>query len=162
MGYLFSLVLLPAIFIFGLYHLLGWFNVLAINDKEFWRRVALTSSIAHCLLASGFFLAFYYNYQSNELLLANSRGFESILFNSSEFWRLMLIFDIVPTGVVLILFASLERFDISMRGELGVTMLIVYFVGTAQWYWLGGGLGMILQKIWDGLKRQEDDLDWLR
>ena len=33
--------LLPPLFVFGVYHLLTWFNVLHINQRVFWKRVGL-------------------------------------------------------------------------------------------------------------------------
>jgi hypothetical protein len=49
----------------------------------------------------------------------------------------------------------------------GGTMLvaaigITYVVGTAQWYFVGGGIGAILQKIWDGLKTGEEGEEWFQ
>ena len=43
--------LLPLLLVFGLYHLLTWFNVLQINQRAYWKRVALSSAGAHFLLA---------------------------------------------------------------------------------------------------------------
>ena len=47
---------LPLILVFGLYHLMTWFNILNINSRVYWKRVALVSAIAHVLLSTGFFV----------------------------------------------------------------------------------------------------------
>ena len=53
--------LLPPLFVFGVYHLLTWFNVLRINGRVFWKRVAMTSGVCHVLLASGYFAFSYFD-----------------------------------------------------------------------------------------------------
>ena len=45
---------LPLILVFGMYHLMTWFNILRINSLVYWKRVAVVSAIAHVLLY-GFF-----------------------------------------------------------------------------------------------------------
>src|SRR5437016_2009639 len=71
--------LLPPLFVFGVYHLLTWFNVLHINGRVLWKRVAMTSAICHVVLASGFFLFCYFD--------AGDRNFGAYLFNESNFWK---------------------------------------------------------------------------
>ena len=38
---------LPPLFVFGVYHLMTWFNVLRINERVFWKRVAISSAVSH-------------------------------------------------------------------------------------------------------------------
>jgi hypothetical protein len=39
---------------------------------------------------------------------------------------------------------------------------MVYFVGSLQWYFVGGGVGAVLERFWSGLKTGDDeDQDWL-
>ena len=90
--------LLAPLFVFGVYHLLTWFNVLRINEKTFWKRVAIASAICHLLLAGGFFAFSYFD--------AGPAPFGPYLFNESNFWKLMEIFDTAAMAVVLILLVS--------------------------------------------------------
>jgi cobalamin biosynthesis protein CobD/CbiB len=39
---------------------------------------------------------------------------------------------------------------------------MTYVVGTAEWYFLGGAVGAVLQKIWDGLKTGEEGEEWFQ
>jgi hypothetical protein len=39
---------------------------------------------------------------------------------------------------------------------------LTYIVGTAQWYFVGGAIGAILEKIWGGLKTGEDGEEWFQ
>jgi hypothetical protein len=42
-----------------------------------------------------------------------------------------------------------------------VTFAITYIVGTFQWFWIGGGVGALLEKFWEGLKTgDEEDEEW--
>ena len=77
--------LLAPLFVFGVYHLLTWFNILHINEKAFWKRVAIASGLCHILLAAGFFAFSYFD--------AAGASFGPYLFNESNFWKLMEIFD---------------------------------------------------------------------
>src|SRR5215475_9996148 len=90
--------LLPPLFVFGIYHLLTWFNVARINERVFWKRVAIASAVCHVLLASGFFVFSYVD--------ARDVNFGIYLFNRSNFWKLMTIFD---TAAMLLLFGCLRR-----------------------------------------------------
>lgn len=159
--YIFIATLLPPLFVFGLYHLATWFNVFGINNFVFWRQVALISAIAHLFLATGFFLFSYYSLQSEPLLVAQGFDFEGFLFIRSGFWRLMLIFDTLAMLFTLGLFSLADWFSVSLIWPLHVTLAIVYGVGTFQWYWVGGGVAASIEKIWEGLKTDDEELDWL-
>ena len=37
-------LLMPILLVFGLYHLLTWFNILRINQRAFWKRVGMASA----------------------------------------------------------------------------------------------------------------------
>jgi len=161
MTYFFAAIMLPPLLIFGLYHLSTWLNLFAINNMVFWKRFALICAIAHGFLVSGFFIFSYHDFQTNSLLVPGANNFEAFLFSRPEFWRLMLAFDITPMLFILGLFSAADYFGIVLPEPLLVTLMFIYLVGTVQWYWVGGGLAAALERIWDGLKKQDDDLDWL-
>src|SRR5437870_13675859 len=106
--------LLPPLFVFGVYHLLTWFNVLHINQRVFWKRVAMTSAICHMLLVSGFFIFSYFD--------AVDASFGVYLFNGSSFWRLVTIFDTAPMLVIIGVFAVLDRAGINPPGLVALTL----------------------------------------
>src|SRR5262249_7100075 len=135
--------LLPPLFVFGIYHLLTWFNILRINERVFWKRVAITSALCHVLLASGFFVFSYMD--------AADGPFGAYLFNRSNFWRLMTIFDTVPMLVVIALFTLLDRAGVNPPGLVGITLAITYVIGTLQWFLVGGALGALLERFFEGL-----------
>src|SRR2546430_17273176 len=56
---------LPPLLVFGVYHLLTWFDAFGINAQAFWKRVALASAVRHVLLASGFFVFSYLDFQAH-------------------------------------------------------------------------------------------------
>jgi len=146
--------LLPPLFVFGIYHLLTWFNVGRINERIFWKRVAIASAVCHVLLASGFF-AFSY-------LDAKDADFGVYLFNRSNFWKLMTIFDTAPMLVIIALFTAFDRAGMNPPGLVGMTLGITYIVGTLQWFLIGGGIGALLERFFEGLKTPEpEDDEWL-
>jgi len=156
-------VVLPVFLVFGVYHLLTWFNVFRINERIYWKRVALASAIAHFLLATGFFVFSYFDYQANRDLAALGLTYAWFLFNRSDFWRLIALFDTLGMICVLGLFAVLDRLGVVFPGILALTIAITYAFGAVQWYFVGGAAGALFQRFWDGLKTGEDDEDedWL-
>jgi hypothetical protein len=145
--------LLAPLFVFGVYHLLTWFNVLRINEKAFWKRVAITSAICHILLASGFFAFSYFD--------AGATPFGSYLFNESSFWRLMEVFDTAAMLVLLVLFATLDRAGINPPGLVGITIVLTLLIGTVQWFFVGGGAGALLERFFQGLRTPDpEDQEW--
>jgi hypothetical protein len=157
MLYFFASLLLPALFVFGLYHLLTWFDLFRINARSYWKRVAMASAIAHVLLVTGFFVFAYIDYRGRQ----TGVSFANHLFSGSEFWRLSLIFDTAPMFLLLGLFSALDRFGLNVPGLLVITMAILYIVGSVQWYFIGGGLGAGLERFWGSLKTGDDeDENW--
>jgi len=145
--------LLPPLLVFGVYHLLTWFNVLRINQRVFWKRVAIASAICHVLLASGFFLFSYID--------AGDAGFGVYLFNRSEFWKLMTLFDTAPMLVIVALFSAFDRAGMNPPGLVPMTIALTYLIGTVQWFLVGGGLGALLERFFEGLKTPDpDDEGW--
>jgi len=145
--------LLAPLFVFGVYHLLTWFNVLHINEKAFWKRVAIASALCHILLASGFFAFSYFE--------AGSAPFGPYLFNESNFWRLTEVFDTASMVVILILFAGLDRAGINPPGLVPITIALTLLVGTAQWFFVGGGIGALLERFFQGLRTPDpEDQEW--
>jgi len=152
---------LPPLLVFGVYHLLTWFDVFGINDRAFWKRVAMTSAICHVLLVSGFLAFSYFDFQAHLRLEPEEAGFGPYLFNRSDFWRLMTIFDTAPMLATIGLFSVLDRAGINPPGLLAWTIAITYVIGTAQWFLVGGGVGSLLKKFFAGLKTPDpEDEDW--
>jgi len=146
--------LLPPLFVFGVYHLLTWANVFRINGRVFWQRVAMTSAICHLLLVTGFFLFCYFD--------AADATFGVYLFNRSNFWNLMKIFDTAPTIVLVVLFSALDRAGMNPPGLVAITIAITYIAGTLQWFFVGGGIGALLERFFEGLKTPDpEDEEWL-
>src|SRR4051812_46921488 len=101
-------LLLPLLLIFGLYHLMTWFNFFRINNRPYWKRVALTSAISHVLLAGGFFAFTYFDFMVNRDLSGTGPSFGSFVFDRSQFWPLMTIFDTLPMAILVGLFLLLD------------------------------------------------------
>src|SRR6186713_2450961 len=150
---------LPLILVFGLYHLMTWFNILNINSRVYWKRVALVSAIAHVLLSTGFFVFTYFDFQANRDLADYVLGYGAFLFERSQFWPLMVFFDTLPMAVLTGIFLLLENSGLALPGTLVLTIVVTYILGTVEWYFVGGGVGALLSRFWTGLKT-EDEEDW--
>jgi hypothetical protein len=154
---------LPPLLVFGLYHLMTWVNILNVNARVHWKRVALASAVSHLLLVTGFFVFTYFDYQANRQFSAFGLSYGDFLFNGSQFWRMVTIFDTAAMAVMVGLFAFLDRFGIAFSGLVPVTIAITYVVGSLQWYFLGGGIGALLEKFWSGLKTgDEEEEEWFQ
>ena len=127
-------LLLAPLFVFGVYHLLTWLNFIHMNEREYWKRVALTSAICHILLATGFLIFAYFDFQNRLPLEAANISYGSYLFNRTNFWRFMTIFDTAPMIILLVLFSVLDRLGVNPPGLLIGTFVITYAAGTLQWY----------------------------
>jgi hypothetical protein len=155
-----SLLLAP-LFVFGVYHLLTWFNILRVNERVYWKRVAIASAISHFVLLTGYLIFSYFDFQGRLQIEATSISFGEFLFSRSGFWRVMTIFDSVPTLVLLTMFFIMDRAGLNPPGLLVGTFAIAYVVGTLQWFWIGGGIGALLERFWSGLKTGDDeDEEW--
>lgn len=149
----FGPLLLAPLFVFGIYHLLTWFNIFHINRRVFWKRVAITSALCHVLLAAGFFLFSYID--------AGGAAFAPYLFNESSFWRLLEIFDTAAMMVILLLFSALDRAGLNPPGLVGIAIAITLIVGTLQWFFIGGGVGALLERFFEGLRTPDpEDHEW--
>src|SRR5688572_3281162 len=102
--------LLPPLLVFGIYHLLTWFNVFHLNQRAYWTRVAIASAISHVLLATGFFVFAYVDFQERPRLDGVDTSFGRFLFDRSDFWHLLTVFDTAPMLVILGVFSLLDRF----------------------------------------------------
>jgi hypothetical protein len=146
--------LLAPLFVFGVYHLLTWFNIFRINERVYWKRIAVASAIAHILLLTGFLVFSWFD--------ASGTPFGPYLFNNSEFTRLLRVFDTAAMLLILLVFSAMARAEINPPGLLVLTLAITYLVGSLQWFLIGGGIGALLEKFWSGLKTGEDeDEEWL-
>ena len=146
-------LLLAPLFVFGIYHLLTWFNIFHINQRVFWKRVAITSALCHVMLAAGFFTFSYID--------AGNAAFGPYLFNESSFWKLMEIFDTAAMMGILALFAALDRGGLNPPGLVAITIGITLIVGTLQWFFIGGGVGALLERFFEGLRTPDpEDHEW--
>jgi len=154
--------LMPPLLVFGVYHLLTWFNTFGINGRTYWRRVALASGISHLFLVTGFLVFSYLDLRNHVRLDGADTAFGPFLFNRSDFWRLMTVFDTAPMLAILVLFSVFDRMGINPPGLVVVTFALIYVVGTLQWFWVGGGIGALVEKFWAGLKTgdEEEDEEW--
>jgi hypothetical protein len=157
----FLAVLLPLSLVFGLYHLFTWFNVFGINRYVYWKRVGLTAAISHFLLVTGFFAFTYYDWQSNRIFVLLGMRYETFVLQHSEFWQLLLSFDTIPGVLILGIFSLMGRAGMS-NFLLPVAMTVIYVVGTLQWFFVFGGIGAGLQRLWDGLKTGEEGEQWFQ
>jgi hypothetical protein len=150
----FASFLLAPLFVFGVYHLLTWFNIFRINERVYWKRIAIASAISHVLLFSGFLVFSWFD--------AAGAPFGPYLFNNSEFTRLLRVFDTTVMLIILLVFSAMARADVNPPGLLVLTLGITYVVGSLQWFLIGGGIGALLERFWSGLKTREDeDEEWL-
>ena len=146
--------LLPPLFVFGVYHLLTWFDVFHINSRVYWRRVALASAICYVILLTGFLGFSYFD--------AGGSPFGPFLFESPYFWRLMTIFSTSAMLVILGVFSVMASTGVNPPGTLILALGITYVVGGIQWFLVGGGIGALLERFWAGLKTgDEEDEDWM-
>jgi hypothetical protein len=146
--------LLAPLLVFGVYHLLTWFNIFRINERVYWKRIAIASAISHMFLLTGFLAFSWFD--------AAGAPFGPYLFNNSEFTRLLRIFDTIAMAAILLVFSAMARAEINPPGLLVLTLAITYLAGTVQWFLIGGGVGALLEKFWSGLRSREDeDEEWL-
>jgi hypothetical protein len=146
--------LLAPLFVFGVYHLLTWFNIFRINERVYWKRIAIASAISHVLLFTGFLVFSWFD--------AAGAPFGPYLFNNSEFTRLLRVLDTAAMVIILLVFSAMARAEINPPGLLVLTLGLSYIVGSLQWFLIGGGIGALLEKFWSGLKTGDDeDEEWL-
>jgi hypothetical protein len=147
--------LLPPLFVFGVYHLLTWSNFLRINSRVFWKRVAIASALCHVILATGFFVFSYFD-------AGDSTSFGVYLFDRSNFWKLMTLFDTAPMLAIIGTLSVLDRAGANPPGLVAIVLAITYVVGTLQWFFVGGGIGLLLERFFEGLKTPDpEDDSWL-
>ncbi len=152
---------MPVLLVFGVYHLLTWFNAGGINGRTFWKRVGLASAISHGILAGGFFLFSYLDYSSGRNTIFVGLGFDQYLFDRSEFWRLTTLFDTTAMLALLGVAAILDKLNMNPP-LVAMAVAVTVIVGTVQWFFVGGAVGLLLERFWSGLKTGEDpDEDWL-
>ncbi len=162
MTFVLTAILLPPLFVFGVYHLLTWFDVLQINSRVYWKRVALASAISHVILFTGFIVFLYLDFRTAMRSDVVASSFGGFVFNRSEFWRLLTILDTAPILVILALFSLMDQAGVNPPGLLIVAFGITYLIGTVQWFLVGGGLGAVVEKVWTGLKAgDEEDEEWM-
>ena len=157
----FLALVIPLLLVFGLYHLLTWFNIFRINERVYWKRVGLTAAISHFLMATGFFVFTWFDLQANRSFVALGIDYGTYLFGRSSFWQLLGIFD------TLAMLGSLAVFKLmDVAGTSGPLLLVAmgmtYVFGTLQWYYVGGAIGALLNRFWEGLKTGEEGEEWFQ
>jgi hypothetical protein len=124
--------------------------------------VALASAASHVLLVTGFYAFTYLDYLSTRQFAALGLGYGEFLFDRSAFWTMITIFDTTAMAVVVGLFSILDKLGIALPALAAITIAITYAAGTVQWYFLGGGIGALLQRFWSGLKDADNEREWFR
>ena len=157
----FLAVLIPLLLVFGLYHVLTWFDIFRINSHVYWKRVGLTAAMAHFLLATGFFVFTWFDLQANRTYVVLGMNYATFVFRHSAFWDLIAVFDTVPMLGILAAFSLMDRAGVP-GPLLPVALGMIYVVGTLQWYYVGGAIGAVVGKIWEGLKTGEEGEEWFR
>ena len=150
---------MPALLVFGVYHLLVWFDLFGINELPFWKRVGTASAISHGILVIGFFAFSYIDFRLNQTTTFVGLGFDAYLFNRSEFWRMIAIFDTAAMLALLGIAAVLDRLNWNPGGMVGLAIVVTAVVGTVQWYLVGGVIGVLIERFWTGLKKAQDESD---
>jgi hypothetical protein len=57
--------------------------------------------------------------------------------------------------------SALDRAGINPPAFLLWVLAITYIVGSLQWFFLGGGVGAVMERFFEGLKTPEpEDEDW--
>jgi hypothetical protein len=156
----FLAAVIPLLLVFGLYHLFTWFNVFGINRFAYWKRVGLTAAISHFLLVTGFFVFAWFDHTGLAYRLSGM-DYATFIFQHSAFLQMLTFFDTVAMLGILAVF-SLMGPAVASGQLLLVAMFMTYVIGTLQWYFVGGGIGAALQKIWDGLKTGEEGEEWFQ
>ena len=73
----------------------------------------------------------------------------------------MEVFDTAAMVVILILFAGLDRAGINPPGLVPITIVLTLLVGTVQWFFVGGGIGALLERFFQGLRTPDpEDQEW--
>src|SRR5262249_47963742 len=109
---------------------------------------------SHILLASGFLAFSYFD-------AGNAAAFDVYLFDRSNFWMLMTVFDTASMLAIVVLFSAFDRAGMNPPGLLAMTVAIIYVIGTIQWFLLGGGIGALLERFFEGLKTPDpEDEGW--
>src|SRR5947208_16245098 len=122
MLFTFASLCLPPLLVFGVYHLLTWFDAFGINERAFWKRVALASATCHVLLASGFFVFSYLDFEARLRLAPADAKFGAYPFDRSDFRRLMTSLHTPPILVIITVFSGLHRARLRRPGLLVWTL----------------------------------------
>ena len=80
--------------------------------------------LAHGMLAVGFFVFSYYDYRANRDLAGFGLGYGTYLFDRSQFWPLVAIFDTLPMAILVGLFLALDWIGLAPPGLLVMTIVI--------------------------------------
>ena len=110
----------------------------------------------------GVFGVLYLDFRTAAALLAVDLAFDTVLLNNGQFWQGLLVFDTLAAVTMVGILAILDYAGLGTDAILPVTIGIVLLLGTFQWYWVGGIFGVVLERLWFGLKTQDEDgPDWL-
>lgn len=155
MLYALSFVLLPPLLVFALYHLNLWMRLPGMRGRVFWRRVAFASAQAHLLILAGFVFLVWLDYRTG--FPSPTGSFGGYMATSPDVAGALWVLDPVAMAVVTGLAGVVSGIRVG-AGVLVLLLTIVVAVGTLQWYWVGGGLAAVFERIWGELRTEGDDL----
>jgi hypothetical protein len=74
---------------------------------------------------------------------------------------MMTVLDTTAMLVVIVLFSIFEQAGLNPPGLIPMTVAIIYIVGTLQWFVVGGGIGALLERFFEGLKTPDpEEEEW--
>jgi hypothetical protein len=152
MLYVFALIVLPPLLVFGLYHLNLWLDIPGIGKRPLWARVAVASGEGHLLIVLGLFWLAWLDYRAEILGSGGDQAFGVYLLTATDFPSVMWVLD--PFAMV-ILFALIP---IIAGFALGATVMTLMIAGTMQWMLLGGAAAWGFARVWGSLRTEGDDL----
>jgi hypothetical protein len=161
MLYALLLVTAPLLLVFGLYHLMTWFDVFRVGNMVYWKRVGLAAALAHVLLLTAVLVWSYVDFVASQRFIPAGTNYETFLFTHTEFRRLVTLFDTAAMLVLLLFLMLMDRVGGAGTILLPLTIAVTCSVGTLQWFLVGGGIGALLGRFWESLKTGDDDEEWL-
>lgn len=158
MLYASSLILLPVLLVFGLYHLNVWLNFAGVRAWPFWRQVAAASGEGHILILLGIVALAGLDYRTQLAVSGPGSPFGVYLLTGTDFPAVMWLLDPLPMAI---LFVMIPLIPAIAGVVLGVTLSTLLLAGTLQWMAVGGVLAWTFGRIWGSLRTEGDDLpDW--
>lgn len=155
MLYASALLLLPALLVFGLYHLNVWLGLPGSPGRALWQRVAVASGEGHILILLGLLILAGLDYRTQLPVSGPAPAFGVYLLTGTDFPAAMWVLD--PLAMAL-LFVMIPLIPTSAGVALAVTLTTLLLVGTLQWIVVGGVLAWAFERLWGSLRTEGDDL----